>query len=70
MHLATLLGIPVVAVFGSTEPDLTGPLGSNNRVVRHRVECSPCFLRECPLDFRCMKAVSVEEVAALVSTAL
>jgi len=70
MHLATLLGIPVVAIFGSTEPDLTGPLGSNNRVVRHRVECSPCFLRECPLDFRCMKAVSVEGVAALVSTAL
>ena len=65
MHLATLLGIPVVAIFGSTEPVLTGPL-----VVRHRVECSPCFLRECPLDFRCMKAVSVEEAAALVSTAL
>ena len=62
MHLATLLGIPVVAVFGSTEPTLTGPLGTKNRVVRHRVECSPCFLRECPLDFRCMQAVSAEEV--------
>ncbi len=62
MHLATLLGVPVVAVFGSTEPKLTGPLGSGNRVVRHQVECSPCFLRECPLDFRCMKSVSSEEV--------
>ena len=62
MHLATLLGVPVVAVFGSTEPRLTGPLGSGNRVVRHQVECSPCFLRQCPLDFRCMKAVGVEEV--------
>ncbi|HEY1583210.1 MAG TPA: lipopolysaccharide heptosyltransferase II, partial [Chthoniobacterales bacterium] len=67
MHLATLLGVPVVAIFGSTEPRLTGPLGSGNRVVRHQVECSPCFLRECPLDFRCMKAVGVEEVAALVA---
>ncbi len=66
MHLATLLGVPVVAVFGSTEPSLTGPLGQKSRVVRHQVECSPCFLRECPLDFRCMKAVSVEEVVALV----
>ena len=66
MHLATLLGVPVVAVFGSTEPRLTGPLGPRNRIVRHQVECSPCFLRECPLDFRCMKAVTVEEVVALV----
>jgi lipopolysaccharide heptosyltransferase II len=67
MHLATLLGIPVVAVFGSTEPSLTGPLGRNDRVVRQQVECSPCFLRECPLDFRCMKAVSVEKVVAAIS---
>jgi lipopolysaccharide heptosyltransferase II len=66
MHLATLLGVPVVAVFGSTEPSLTGPLGKGNQVVRHHVECSPCFLRECPLDFRCMKAVSVEEVVAVI----
>ena len=66
MHLATLLGVPVVAIFGSTEPRLTGPLGQGNRIVRHQVECSPCFLRECPLDFRCMKAVGVEEVASTV----
>jgi ADP-heptose:LPS heptosyltransferase len=64
MHLATLLGVPVVAVFGSTEPRLTGPLGQRHIVVRHQVECSPCFLRECPLDFRCMKAVTAPEVTA------
>ncbi|HSP45920.1 MAG TPA: lipopolysaccharide heptosyltransferase II, partial [Chthoniobacterales bacterium] len=55
MHLATLIGVPVVAVFGSTEPRLTGPLGTGHEVIRHQVECSPCFLRECPIDFRCMK---------------
>jgi len=66
MHLASLLGVPVVAIFGSTEPRLTGPLGQGNRIVRHQVECSPCFLRECPLDFRCMKAVEAGEVAAAV----
>jgi heptosyltransferase II len=70
MHLASLLGIPVVAVFGSTEPRLTGPLGRKSRVVRHQVECSPCFLRECPLDFRCMKAVAVDEAVAAVTTAV
>jgi lipopolysaccharide heptosyltransferase II len=66
MHLATLVGVPVVAVFGSTEPLLTGPLGNARHIIRHQVECSPCFLRECPIDFRCMKAISVEEVAAAV----
>lgn len=70
MHLATLLGVPVIAIFGSTEPLLTGPLGNARHIIRHQVECSPCFLRECPIDFRCMKAVSVEEVAAAVSTEL
>ena len=66
MHLAAHLGVPVVAIFGSTEQRLTGPLGSASRVLRHHVVCSPCFLRECPLDFRCMNAVTVEEVVAAV----
>ena len=70
MHLATLIGVPVVAIFGSTEPRLTGPLGTGHDILRHQVECSPCFLRECPIDFRCMKAVSVEEVVAAVSAQL
>jgi lipopolysaccharide heptosyltransferase II len=70
MHLAALLGVPVVAIFGSTEPRLTGPLGNGHIVLRHHVECSPCFLRECPIDFRCMKAVSVQEVANAVLSIL
>jgi lipopolysaccharide heptosyltransferase II len=70
MHLATILGVPVVAVFGSTEPRLTGPLGTGHRVIRHQVECSPCFLRKCPIDFRCMKAATVDEVADSVSSLL
>jgi lipopolysaccharide heptosyltransferase II len=70
MHLAALLGVPVVAVFGSTEPRLTGPLGNGHIILRHHVECSPCFLRECPIDFRCMKAVSADEVAGVVLSML
>ncbi len=66
MHLATLLGVPVVAVFGSTEPRLTGPLGTGHVVIRHHVECSPCFFRQCPIDFRCMHAVTAEEVTGAV----
>ena len=70
MHLAALLGVPTVAIFGSTEPRLTGPLGDRHIVLRHHVECSPCFLRNCPIDFRCMKAVSVQEVADAVMSIL
>jgi heptosyltransferase-2 len=70
MHLAALLGVPVVAVFGSTEPRLTAPLGNGHVILRHQVECSPCFLRECPIDFRCMKAVTVQEVVDAVISIL
>ena len=74
MHLAAWLGVPTVAIFGSTDPILTGPLAPPERVriLRYQVECSPCFLKQCPLDLRCMKAVSAEETAeavlALVAT--
>jgi heptosyltransferase-2 len=70
MHLAALLGVPVVAIFGSTEPALTRPLGNSHTIVRHHVECSPCFLRECPIDFRCMKTVAVPEVVDAVMSIL
>jgi heptosyltransferase II len=62
MHLAAALGIPLVAIFGSTDERATGPLGSRVRVVKRGVECSPCGRRECPIDFRCMADLSVEEV--------
>ncbi len=62
MHLAAAAGAKVVAIFGSTEPQHTGPLGEGHGVIQHHVECSPCYLRECPIDLRCMKGVSVEEV--------
>jgi heptosyltransferase-2 len=62
MHLAAALGVPLVAVFGSTDERATGPLGSRVRIVKREVECSPCGLRECPIDFRCMSQISVEDV--------
>ena len=73
MHLVDLLGIPVVAIFGSTEPALTGPAGATtppHRILRRKVECSPCYLRTCPIDFRCMKEISVEVVAQAVEKSL
>jgi heptosyltransferase-2 len=67
MHLASALGVPTVALFGSTEPRRTGPLGPRTVVMREHVSCSPCFLRECPLDFSCMRSLTVEKVLAVCS---
>ncbi len=61
MHLAAALGLPLVAVFGSTDERATGPLGRQVKIVKRSVECSPCGLRECPIDFRCMKAIAVDD---------
>ena len=66
MHLAALLAIPTVSIFGSTEPHRTGPLGAGHRILRRHVECSPCFLRECPLDFRCMREITADEVTTAI----
>ena len=62
MHLAAAVGTRTVAIFGPTDSQTTAPLGPHTRVVKHPVSCSPCLLRECPLDHRCMTSVSVEDV--------
>jgi len=66
MHFAQLLGVPVVAIFGSTDPHATGPRSADSVVIRRHVECSPCFLRECPLDFRCMLEIPASCVSETV----
>ena len=70
MHLADFLGVPLVAIFGSTEPALTGPRGPRSHVIRHQVECSPCFLRDCPIDFRCMNEITTESVTGALEACL
>ena len=62
MHLAAALGVPLVAIFGSTDERATGPMGARVQTVKHQVECSPCGFRECPIDFRCLRGLSVEQV--------
>jgi heptosyltransferase-2 len=66
MHLAAALGTPLVAIFGSTSAELTGPLGERCVVIHEPLECSPCFLRECPIDFRCMNRITVDQVVEAV----
>jgi heptosyltransferase-2 len=67
MHVAAAVGVPVVALFGSTAPELTGPGlpgGPGVTVLQERPACAPCFLRECPVDLRCLHRLEPARVAA------
>jgi heptosyltransferase II len=69
MHVASALGTPVVVPFGSTSPELTGPGlpgDQRHRLLKSDAACSPCFLRKCPIDFRCLNGISVERVVKAV----
>ena len=70
MHVAAAVSAPVVAVFGPTDAEATGPRGSRARLVREPVACSPCLLRECPIDHRCMTGVTVSQVVQAVEELL
>ncbi|MBS0615622.1 MAG: lipopolysaccharide heptosyltransferase II [Verrucomicrobia bacterium] len=65
MHIAAALGTPLVALFGSTNEVTTGPYKTGIVIHKH-VSCSPCYLRTCPIDFKCMKRIEVSEVIAAI----
>ena len=62
MHLAGALGIPLVAIFGSTNPVTTSPVGEKSIVIHKDVSCSPCLKKICPTDFRCMDLIGIDDV--------
>jgi heptosyltransferase-2 len=64
MHAAAALGVPLVALFGSTDPQATGPFTPKATVLRHPLACSPCFKRTCDEGYRCLTEISVAEVLA------
>ncbi len=66
MHMAQALGVPVVAIFGSTDPKSTRPSGGGQSVIRTEVRCAPCLLRACPIDHRCMTGISTNLVMTAV----
>jgi heptosyltransferase-2 len=70
MHVAAALQVPQIAIFGSTDPVATGPFSEHALPVKKPVECSPCFRRECPIDLRCFKAITVDEIFGLIQEIL
>lgn len=62
MHVAAAAGLPVIGIFGPTDPQGTAPVTGQFILIRQAVSCSPCFLRRCPVDHRCMTRISVDSV--------
>jgi heptosyltransferase-2 len=62
MHVAAAAGLPVIGIFGSTDPEGTAPVTEQFTLIREPVSCSPCFLRRCPVDHRCMARITVDSV--------
>ena len=75
MHLAAAIGVPVTAIFGPTDERVTAPAGAAggrpaHDVILHPVFCRPCMLRDCPIDHRCMKRITVDRVFEAVAARL
>jgi lipopolysaccharide heptosyltransferase II len=70
MHVATAVGTPVIAIFGSSDPITTGPWGDGHVMVRKPLACSPCLKRFCPTDHQCMELITVDEVEEVVDRKL
>ncbi len=65
MHVAAALGVPVVAIYGSTTPAFTPPLGERTEIVAEELPCRPCFARECPLGhLNCLRHIRPGRVLA------
>ncbi|HZN06360.1 MAG TPA: lipopolysaccharide heptosyltransferase II [Pyrinomonadaceae bacterium] len=61
-HIAAALGCPTIVIFGPTNPLTTRPFSPKAEIIRHPPDCAPCMLRDCPIDHRCMTAITVDEV--------
>ncbi|OGV19955.1 MAG: hypothetical protein A2X47_06840 [Lentisphaerae bacterium GWF2_38_69] len=70
MHLGSVLDIKGITIFGSTDPQATGPLSKNWKVLIKKQDCAPCFLRECvnhDKDYLCLKSITTEEVIKTIN---
>ena len=61
-HIAAALGRPTLVIFGPTNPLTTRPFSPFGEIVRQPPDCAPCMLRDCPIDHRCMTAITPDDV--------
>jgi heptosyltransferase-2 len=69
-HIGAALNTPMLVIFGPTNPLTTYPYSSNAEIIRHPPDCAPCMLRDCPIDHRCMTAITPEQVFERASVLL
>lgn len=62
MHISDGLGTKLLAIFGPTDPALTGPKSSDSHIVFNKTDCGPCFKRVCPIDHKCMRQINPEVI--------
>jgi lipopolysaccharide heptosyltransferase II len=71
MHMGAALGVPVVGIYGSSDPNFTPPLGKNTAMISLNLDCSPCFKRVCPLGHtNCLENLMPEQVLSSVQQLL
>ena len=73
MHVASAVGTPVVGIFGSTSPDLTAPGlpgEGTHQLLRTSAPCSPCYLKHCPVDLRCLNEITPAQAVEAVGRLL
>lgn len=63
-HIGAAVGTPTLVIFGPTNPLTTRPFGPSGAIIRHPPDCAPCMLRDCPIDHRCMTAITADDVFA------
>lgn len=63
-YISAALERPTLTIFGPTDDNMIRPFGARAEMIRHKVDCAPCMLRDCPIDHRCMINISVENVMA------
>jgi lipopolysaccharide heptosyltransferase II len=70
MHIAAALRVPVVSLWGATDPVRTGPYGFDDLVIRGKADCSPCYRRRCAIGRVCMQSIDIGSITAMTDRAL